>query len=353
MIENVSDLILVVNPEGKFLYVSPSVYKELGYSLDEFLKNSILHYIDSKDREKISGILRGDLTMDGYYEISVKHCNGQFIVYEFRVSQLDEHNAHEGIVFNARNISERVKARNELQLNLQREQELNRQKSQFISTVSHEFKTPITTISLNMQMLSNNISQGQQDKVQVNIDRIASAEKRLIALLNEVTLIGRDQSGMLQFNPEPWDLHLLLDDILEHISYLILPNVEVIVQKGDSRQVFMDKSLLLHIVGNLLSNAVKYTPKESKVVYNMTVQGNELEIIVKDHGVGIPAKELEFLFQPYFRASNSKDYKGSGLGLSIVKRCVDLHGGIIHIESKENRGTTARCTIPFEIDNAD
>ncbi|OQC64548.1 MAG: Sensor histidine kinase RcsC [Bacteroidetes bacterium ADurb.Bin008] len=353
MIENVSDLILVVNREGKFLYVSPSVYKKLNYPVDEFSKHTILHYINPNDRQTISDILSGNLAMDGFYEISVQHSSGQFIMYEFRASLLDEHNVHEGIVLNARNVSERVKARNELQLNLQREQELNRQKSHFISTVSHEFKTPITTISLNTQMLTKNITQGQHDKVQVNIDRIVSAEKRLIALLNEVALISRDQSGMLQFNPEPWDLHLLLDDLLEHISYLIQSNVKVIIRRGVNRQVYMDNSLLLHIAGNLLSNAVKYTPKESKVFFSLTAQGNELEVMVKDHGVGIPAKELEFLFQPYFRASNSKDYKGSGLGLSIVKRCVDLHRGQISIESKENSGTTARCLIPLDVNSVD
>ena len=224
---------------------------------------------------------------------------------------------------------------------------------EFLQNLSHEFKTPITTISLNTQMLTKNITQGQHDKVQVNIDRIVSAEKRLIALLNEVALISRDQSGMLQFNPEPWDLHLLLDDLLEHISYLIQSNVKVIIRRGVNRQVYMDNSLLLHIAGNLLSNAVKYTPKESKVLFSPTEQGNELEVMVKDHGVGIPAKELEFLFQPYFRASNSKDYKGSGLGLSIVKRCVDLHRGQISIESKENSGTTARCLIPLDVNSVD
>ena len=130
--------------------------------MDEFSKHTILHYINPNDRQTISDILSGNLAMDGFYEISVQHSSGQFIMYEFRASLLDEHNVHEGIVLNARNVSERVKARNELQLNLQREQELNRQKSHFISTVSHEFKTPITTISLNTQMLTKNITQGQR-----------------------------------------------------------------------------------------------------------------------------------------------------------------------------------------------
>jgi signal transduction histidine kinase len=111
----------------------------------------------------------------------------------------------------------------------------------------------------------------------------------------------------------------------------------------------MDKNLLSHILGNFVSNAIKYSPKESsiEVIIGPNLNG-EYEIRVIDQGVGIPKEEQQFLFDPYFRASNTKDISGTGLGLNIAKRCVELHGGKLILNSDVGTGTEIAAIIPLQ-----
>jgi signal transduction histidine kinase len=186
------------------------------------------------------------------------------------------------------------------------------------------------------------------EKTQLAINRLLNAERRLTALLNEVSLVSKDQSGRLSFTPEKWNIRLLTDDLLEQIDYLLQPNVNVKILESDNRQALMDKNLLTHILGNFVSNAIKYTSKGNSIEVVIGLNHNdEYEIRVIDQGVGIPKEEQQSLFDPYFRASNSKDVSGTGLGLNIVKRCVELHGGQITLNSEEGKGTEIAVTIPI------
>jgi PAS domain S-box-containing protein len=347
MIENASDLIIIVSIEGKFLYLSPSVRTELGYPIDS-LGGTLFDFISPNHIPLITQLLNGEISYTNSYEIDVKHSEGYYKTFEFKATNLLNNSALGGIVINARDITLQIKARNELNLTLQKEQELSRQKTLFISTVSHEFRTPLTNMSLNIQLLKKFVRENRLDKADLSLDRMVNAEKRLIALLNEISLISKDQSGRLQYTPNYWNLHLLLDDLIEQIAYLIQPNVKIDVTKGENMGVLMDRNLLLHILGNLLNNAIKYTPKDKEINVCISVT-NEAKLVIEvtDKGIGIPEGEVEFLFEPYFRASNSKQATGSGLGLTIVKRCVELHNGDLNISSKLGEGTQVVCQIPI------
>lgn len=349
MIEKASDLILVIDGDGKMLYLSPSVESELGYGIESYLGQNIFSLLNPSDVGKVKEVLRGEvLSSVTTHEVRIKHKQGHEKVYEFSATDLRSDPAIGGIILNARDITEKIKAREEINAALGMEKELSRQKTQFISTVSHEFRTPLTNISLNVQLLQKYLKDNRLEKTQLAINRLLNAERRLTALLNEVSLVSKDQSGRLSFTPEKWNIRLLTDDLLEQIDYLLQPNVTVKILESDNRQALMDKNLLTHILGNLVSNAIKYTSKENSIEVVIGLNHNdEYEIRVIDQGVGIPKEEQQSLFNPYFRASNSKDVSGTGLGLNIVKRCVELHGGQITLNSEEGKGTEIAVTIPI------
>lgn len=347
MIENATDIIIIVDSDGNGLYFSPSITKQLGYPINDREKINILDYIEPDDQVIIKKILKGKSKRKTIREVRVRHKNGLTRVFEFTATNLLNEPFVNGIIINAQDITHLIKARNEIDNALKREQELSRQKTQFISTVSHEFRTPLTNISLNVQLLKKYVETGKLERASESLNRMNNATKRLTSLLNEVSLISKDQSGRLQFTPEIIDTHILIDELVDQQSYLFLPYVEVIVKKGERKNVMADATLISHVLGNLVSNAVKYSLSNDKIIVKIEQKVNSLEIYVRDHGIGIPESEIDFLFNPYFRASNVKNIKGTGLGLSIVKKCVELHNGTISISSKEGKGTTVNCNIPM------
>jgi hypothetical protein len=160
-------------------------------------------------------------------------------------------------------------------------------------------------------------------------------------------LVSKEQSGRLKFTPEEHNSNILIDSIIEQIDYLFQPFVQVEVLKGIPRSILADRGLLVHIIDNVLNNAIKFSPNQGIVKFSLKLESKRIKVVVKDNGIGIPQDEVRFLFDPYFRASNISNISGSGLGLSIVKRCVDLHNGEISIKSMEGKGTTVTILVPL------
>lgn len=350
LISNSNDLITIVDEEGNCQYISPSISNVLGYSSRVRIKN-ISRIISESDSLKFNDFLKAVIASDSDFlhtDLVFKHKNGTYRTLNLIASNMTNTPEIGGILINAHDITEKIRAQEEISVSLQKEQELHRQKNHFISSVSHDFRTPLTNISLNIQLLEKSISDGQITNASKNILRLSNATKRLTALINEVSLVGKEQSGRLKFNPEVVNAFTLIDGIVEQIDYLFQPNVVIDIHKHENVNLLVDKTLIVHIVDNILNNAIKFSPNKEIIKFSMRLHKNVLKVSVTDNGIGIPAEELRFLFDPYFRASNVSNIGGSGLGLSIVKRCVDLHGGKIDIKSIEGSGTKVTVTIPMQ-----
>lgn len=351
LIENATDYKFIIDTNGRCQYTSPSVSKMLGYSSPGSLKN-IFSLISDKDSEKFYSFLRQvSHTKEIIHgaDFQIKHRNGTYRTVHMVAKNLLDIPKLWGIIINAEDITDKIKAQEEMANILWKEQELGRQKTQFISTVSHDFRTPLTNISLNIQLLERYVEEQHCDHIARNVERIKNATKRLTALLNEVSLISKEQSGHLAFNPELCRPSELLDSIIEQVDYLFQSNVDVRIHKNSHDPVMADRSILAHITDNLLGNALKFTPDKSLVCLSIGInKGSIFKLEIKDKGIGIPSEEIEFVFDPYFRASNAGSVKGNGLGLSIVRRCVELHHGIINIKSRKQRGTTVIVEIPLK-----
>ncbi|KAF5064485.1 Adaptive-response sensory-kinase SasA [anaerobic digester metagenome] len=351
LLENSSDMIMHLKPSGNIMYMSPLVVKSLVKADFMVREVNVFSLIPSEDRERFRLFL--DQMIDKPNKVHQENfrmvlVNGTVRTYEYTGQMLIGDPEYEGIVLNAHDVSDSIRINEEISGALKKEQELNAHKNQFISTVSHEFRTPLTNISLNLQLMEKYARDGKLDGMGLGIARISNAVKRLTALVSEVSLISRDQSGRLEFHPVPMLYPDLIRGIQDQISYMIRSNVLLKAPDSPSVEVLADTKLLFHIADNLLGNAIKYSPDKGTININIHLTNSKnLEIIVVDKGIGIPEADLKYLFEPYFRASNSKGFGGTGIGLSLVKRCVDLHGGTIVISSELGQGTRVEVIIPL------
>jgi PAS domain S-box-containing protein len=244
-------------------------------------------------------------------------------------------------------LTERKRAEAELQNALAKERELSQLKSDFVSLVSHEFRTPLEIIMSsadNLERYHDRLAPAKREQL---LHTIRKSVRRMSGMMEEVLVLGRVESGKTEFKPAMFDLEAFCRRLGEEIQTATGRRCPVEVHLSIGTQpAFGDENLLRHIFTNLLSNAVKYSPEGKQVTLEVARQDGDAVFCVKDHGCGIPAPEQPRVFQAFHRGSNVRQVPGTGLGLVIVRRCVELHGGEIHFESREGHGTTFTVRLP-------
>lgn len=241
----------------------------------------------------------------------------------------------------------RCKAENEIRKSLMKERELNELKSRFISMVSHEFRTPMSTILFSADLLELYSTQWSDEKKMTHIHRIQTAIQHMNHLLDDVLLIGKAEAGKLDFNPKDIDLEKFCRDLVEEVQVADQHRHPFeMMMEGDFSQCQMDDKLLRHIFINLLSNAVKYSPEQAPIQFQLRADDETVTLIVQDAGIGIPQVDQDRLFETFHRATNVGTIPGTGLGLAIVKRSVDRHQGQITFSSEPQQGTTFTVLLP-------
>lgn len=249
-----------------------------------------------------------------------------------------------------RDISDRKQAEIELRNTLEKEQELSELKSRLVSMTSHEFRTPLTSILGSAELLKHYGHQWNEEKKFNHFDRIHSAVQHMTQMLDDMLLIGKAESGKLEFNPAPLDVVEFCHNLVEELGMIDRHYTLYLSCLGDRpASVPLDEKLLRHILSNLLSNAIKYSPAEKPIHLVLTFSGDTVVFQVKDRGIGIPREDQLRLFEPFQRAQNVGKISGTGLGLAIVKKAVDRHGGTIGVDSEVGVGTTFTVTIPLHL----
>ena len=230
---------------------------------------------------------------------------------------------------------------------LEREKSLNEMKSRFVSMASHEFRTPLSAILSSTALLEHYTNTEQAEKRIKHIERIKSSVKNLTAILDDFLSLEKLEQGRVEQHLVYFDLYEFLDDVIEEMEGLVKKKHQTIVfsYKGE-RQVNQDKKILRNILLNLLSNAVKYSAEGQEIHLEAAVADDTITISVKDKGIGIPLEAQKELFTKFHRANNAMHIQGTGLGLHIVKRYVELMEGWISFTSAENDGTTFIVEFP-------
>ncbi len=239
-----------------------------------------------------------------------------------------------------------IDSETELRQALEKEKELGDLKSRFISMASHEFRTPLSTILSSVYLIEQYAAEDQQQKRKKHIDRIVSSVNNLTGILNDFLSLSKLEEGKIENNPETFIIGDLCTEVSDDLEGLLKEGQEISHKIESSLKVNADKRILKNVLFNLLSNAIKYSPPNSLIKCKVEKSNNFIVIEVKDEGIGIPKADQTHLFSRFFRATNVTNIQGTGLGLNIVKRYIDLMNGSISFESEENNGTTFTVQIP-------
>lgn len=230
---------------------------------------------------------------------------------------------------------------------LAKEQHLNELKSNFVAMVSHEFRNPMTTIRTAIDIIQHN-NELSEERKNFYFERVQDSINHMLQLLDEILFLSRSEAAKLEYKPAPLDLMSFCEEIIEVFQMQAGGQHNIIFNfEGEYTSAYMDEELLHRILSNLVSNAIKYSPPSKNIWLNVSCRDGMAIFRIQDEGIGIPKKDQTNLFQTFYRASNVRRIQGTGLGLAMVQKCVNLHGGQINIESQQDVGTTVTVILPL------
>jgi signal transduction histidine kinase len=247
-----------------------------------------------------------------------------------------------------RKIMEQAHLENEhLHLELQKAREMDEIKSTLMSTISHEFRTPMAIIMNNTDIISRYHHRLTEEQRLERIQGIKVQIRQLTNMLENLSQVIRGKTGKLEYHPDLIDLDDYCTTLFIQIKEMIGTNHRMeLKMSGYLKGVYLDVTLIHQVMTNLLINAVKFSPSDSQVLLDIQGRDDDIQIIVKDEGIGIPEEDQTHIFEPFHRAGNSSTIRGTGLGLAIVKDCIEIHQGTIELKSKLHEGTTFILTFP-------
>lgn len=265
------------------------------------------------------------------------------------ISKITENNEIKNIVYVMVDITQIKEADRQLLATLEKEKSLNELKSRFVTLTSHEFRTPLTSIQSSLELMDSYLSYAEistKGKIQKHINQIGQEVTRMTELMNNVLVLGKINSTGFVFKPQPGDLMKFVTQLTSTQDYLRYSHKLEVKQSGTMRQVNFDATLLTHMLGNLISNAFKYSPDADKgPLLEIRYKEKEIDFVVIDYGMGIPPADQSKLFESFFRASNTVNIPGTGLGLPIVKQFAELHKGHVDLVSSKPGNTVFILTI--------
>jgi PAS domain S-box-containing protein len=330
--------IAVFNKNLEYIFIEGQLLSDLHISKEELLGKSFYDHFSSETlnyiNQNFQKAFRGERTV---FEMFFK---GRYL-QSYALPLAEPDGEVKQVMLVTQDITERKKAIEEVSNALEKEKSLNELKSRFVSMASHEFRTPLGTILSSVSLISKYNAPGDEEKRNKHINRIKSAVVNLTGILNDFLSLSKLEQGKVPFNPALLDIHEICEEVKEEMQVTSKPGQDIILEhSGDGQTLIMDKQILKNILLNLTSNAIKYSPDHENVLIQTHIENKELSIKVTDHGIGIPEEDQKHMFDTFFRAGNVTNIQGTGLGLNIVKRYVDMLGGTIDFVSRQGVGTT-------------
>lgn len=244
-------------------------------------------------------------------------------------------------------LKELEKSQREVNEALNKEREMNEIKSRFVSMASHEFRTPLSTVLSSAALISRYTKEDEQDKRDKHIKRIKDSVKHLNELLEDFLSLGKLDEGRIKAETSAFNVQEFLEDLIDEMKSTQKEGQLIDQHYSGGKEFVTDKRLLKNILINLLGNAIKFSAEGSVITLDIREQNDYLMLSVKDEGVGISEEDQRHLFSSFYRGKNAVNIEGTGLGLHIVKRYIDLLKGSIRLESSMNSGTTVFVRLPI------
>ena len=292
-----------------------------------------------------------DITLRKTTEDALKRSEEQLIVYAAELEKKVEMRTealNNTILKLEEEVNERKKAEEEVRKSLEKERELNELKTKFVSIASHEFRTPLSAVLSSAALIKQYNDRHEVDKIEKHVHRIKASVNQLTGILNDFLSLGKLEEGKIDVVAESINPKLFLDEINEEVSGTLREGQKLIVNCNlRTEEVFVDPRILRNILFNLITNASKYSDINKPIYIDCYENDGCLSFDVRDEGIGIPDEDQKYMFDRFFRASNAGNVQGTGLGLNIVKRYIDLLEGSIRFTSKYGDGTTFNVMIPI------
>lgn len=375
--------ILVADEKGEIIRINPSAEKLFGYAHGELLGKKIeilvpkrlagkhISHRDSYNKNPHPRSMGVGMELNG-----VKKDGTEFPV-EISLSPYDNENGHRVIAFiiditirkqaeeklknysvelerQVKNrtlileeaIAELERTKKDLHNALEKERELNELKSRFVSMASHEFRTPLTTMMSSLSLVTKYGELNDTVNQKKHTNKIKTSINNLTDILNDFLSVSKLEEGKVENTPDSINLKEFVDDIVSEMKPLLQKGQQLIYNHTGNEVAMLDCKILKNILFNLISNAIKFSPEDKPIEISALVQNSTVKISVKDNGIGIPKEDQKHLFERFFRGHNAINIQGTGLGLNIVTKYVELMNGSIHFESEVNKGTTFTIIIP-------
>jgi len=397
LFEHATEGIILTNGEGKIVLMNPASLRMFEYEANELIGQPIevliphrFHHRHSTQREnfylqpqnRVMGKGRdlygrkkdgSDLPVEvslGFY-----HRDGELYVIAFVVDITDRKMIEENILrqqkelekmaedmrrLNAElenKVEERTmilkealheleKSQQELSEALSQEKELSEIKSRFVSMASHEFRTPLSTVLSSAALISKYTKTEDQEKRDKHIKRIKDSVNHLNEILEDFLSLGKLEEGKVLTKAEKFDVKEFLEESVDEVSGIIKTGQKIEVRFEGDTEFATDKKLFRNIMINLLSNAIKFSPEGSPISVDARLADRRLQVAIKDEGIGISEEDQQHMFTTFYRGKNAFNIQGTGLGLHIVKRYIDLLHGNIRMQSQLGKGSTFTVELP-------
>lgn len=384
IIENAIDGIITINERGIIETINPAASFLFGYSAEEVTGKNICilmpkpdsdhhdHYLSRYKQTKVPHIIGIGREVNGLKKdgtvfpfrlaISEVQLSGRIIYTGFihdlsREKKAEEKLKEYSAVLEAQveertqslknSLLELQKAKDKVSSSLKKEKELNQLKSRFVSMASHEFRTPLSSVQLSASLIERYAEPLSSPNITKHVTKIKNAVNNLTTILNDFLLHEKLEAGKVEASFTEFNVVKLSEEITEEMQLVSKKDQNIIYQHTGVSSVFkLDQYLLKNCIINLISNAIKYSGENTFIEFNTEINEDGLKVMIKDYGIGIPETDHPHLFEPFFRAHNTGNIPGTGLGLNIVQRYSRLMNGTIEFESNINKGTAFIFNFP-------
>lgn len=335
----------VFDRQFKYIFAEGRELYEQGIAIERLVGKSYLDQLPPELRpdmeEKLKQVLDGN-----NLNFETQHQGEHYMINAAALA--DEEGKVNRILLVEQNITQRREAEEKIKESLAKEKRLNELKSRFVSMASHEFRTPLSTILSSLSLLEKYDQAGTEDKKPKHYKRIRSSVRHLTSILNDFLSLEKVETGKVSVHRSEFDLQYLLQELVEQHRDIAKAGQEIHFEFEGPESCVCDQNMIRIITTNLLSNAVKYSNEHGHIWFTVKSTGKKLDMRMKDQGIGIPLDDQESMFERFFRAKNALNFEGTGLGLNIVHRYLQLLGGDISFESQPEVGSTFYISIPTE-----
>lgn len=383
LVYNAIDGIITIDERGIVESINPCACSLFAYEEREVLGNNISMLMPSPDREGHDGYLNhyqhtGKAHIIGIgRELTGRKKDGSLFPFKLGVSEvkyagrkiyagfihdLTQQKADEDRLKNYAShleelVEERTKTLNDtirvlerskekVSATLEKEKELSKLKNRFLSMASHEFRTPLSTVHLSASLIEKYSEPYEDLKIIKHVGKIINAVTNLTTVLNDFLYMEQLEAGKMQASPSHFDLVKLASEIAEEMQLLAKGRQKIkCSHKGEGNLVFLDQNLLKNCIVNLITNSIKYSGDKCCIEFTTEISESHCIIAIRDDGIGIPDEDQQHLFEPFFRAHNTGNIPGTGLGLNIVARYIALMNGKVGFTSTTAEGTLFTLTF--------